>query len=376
MKFSPKGKTRRRKTEPVVVTNGSMLKFLVALVVTLIFLRLWVAEVQITMSGPSSAGDAEGDNEDYHALYVPKNKNRCWDDDDPKEWKTPQGRVPEKYHCQCPDPFQAKKRPGGSSQWDAFHSKLVEDVNYANALSLETGNPLELVILGDSLTERWNGTTGNGSGRIPENRLIFEKYFGKGMESSTTAPLHGIALGSAGDISVELQWHIQQGMLPMDARGPTVFLLLIGTNDLGPRSGCSKRTTVAGILETAQRVSTERPHAIILLHGLLPRSDTFRPGDYALGRYWKDILWINRELKRHAALWREKNWHYMEAGDVFLQRMKDEDHPEGDARGAVVINPELMPDGLHPNARGYDLWGPRIVERVQKAIAEYKASDP
>jgi len=82
-------------------------------------------------------------------------------------------------------------------------------------------------------------------------------------------------------------------------------------------------------------------------------------------------MYINRELKRYCLGEEMSSWcHTMEVNKLFLQRMRDQDHPDGDAQGAVVLNSQLIPDGLHPNADGYDRWGALLAERVQKIIME------
>ena len=200
------------------------------------------------------------------------------------------------------------------------------------------------------------GTTGVGANPAPEYREVFDEYFAP-RDGSGGQHLRGLALGSAGDISTELLWHLQNGMLP-DTLRPRAWLILVGTNDLG-RMHCSKRSALAGILNVAQFLHDRRPNTPILVHGLLPRSDQYNTGDYALGMRWQQILWINRELKKFCALHRE--WHYVDASGLFLER-----RAAGSAE--VVINADLMEDSLHPTVRGYRVWAPRIVEKVRKVL--------
>mmetsp|Transcript_10488 Transcript_10488/g.13897 ORF Transcript_10488/g.13897 Transcript_10488/m.13897 type:complete len:99 (-) Transcript_10488:343-639(-) len=81
--------------------------------------------------------------------------------------------------------------------------------------------------------------------------------------------LNGMALGSAADITPETIWHLENRWIT-DSLHPKLWLLLIGTNDLG-RSGCSKRNTLVGILHIADHLHKMRPDVPILFHGLLPR---------------------------------------------------------------------------------------------------------
>ena len=355
---------RRSPGEPVVVTmTQSRLSKTIALLLCFMAL-IWVWKEE-NKPIPSSLQEEADDS--FQTLLLSDQKSRCVDNDDPPEWEA----LKIKRNCgQCPDPFQPKQRSGDPS-WDTHHQRMVEAARNAAGEELEHGHELDVVILGDSITERFNGTRSMGRHAVPENRAVFEKYFDGHLhprsdeKDGINHKLQGLALGSSGDISVELLWHLQNGMLPSHLR-PKIFVLLIGTNDLG-RGGCSKRTTLAGILNVAHYLHAHRPDTPIVLHGLLPRSDGDDDGEYyTLNRYWRDILWINRELKRYGNLHR---WcHFVEFNGVFLKRMRDDDHPQGDARSAVVIDSELMPDALHPNAKGYDRWGAVLVERIWKVI--------
>ena len=159
-------------------------------------------------------------------------------------------------------------------------------------------------------------------------------------------------------------------MLP-EKLNPKVWFLLIGTNDLG-RSGCSKRTVLAGILQVAQFLHTKRPGTPILLHGLLPRNDFYADEsvqtDFTLNRYWLDIVWINQELQRFCSLHHE--WQYMDSGNLFLANINgnNEGATERYTNAAFMINKTVMADALHPNVAGYRVWGPLIVEHVLKLI--------
>ena len=176
--------------------------------------------------------------------------------------------------------------------------------------------------------------------------------------------MNGLALGTAGDTTVELLWHLQNGLL-LSSLQPKVFVLIVGTNDLG--SGCSKRVALAGLLNAAHYLHTQRPDTPILLHGLLPRTDTYADGNYTLNRYFWDILWINRKLKR--VCWGERSSWCHHSDTIELNKLLIQD----DAQGALVLNADFMPDGLHPNADGYDRWGALLAERVQKIIMEQQS---
>lgn len=68
------------------------------------------------------------------------------------------------------------------------HDAMVYDAKKAP-------NDLDIVFVGDSITERWNGTAALGTKVIDSTKRAFRKRFTKKYGGK----LEGIALGSAGD---------------------------------------------------------------------------------------------------------------------------------------------------------------------------------
>jgi lysophospholipase L1-like esterase len=313
--------------------RGGPLRRLVATLsfVTLVF--LYHAGSSPT-PGPSSS--VRQPSEDFHKIFESlTDGQRCLDDDDPPQWKSDD--------CQCLDPAKPFPRKD-EDRWYELHKTMVQVAASAR--------DIDVALLGDSITQRWMGTIGLGRKPAPEYKTLFEAFFDK----RKGAELQGVALGTSGDISPELLWHLENNMLPPTLQ-PKVFFLLIGTNDLG-NWGCSKRNALAGILNIAQYLHEKRPKAAIVVHGILPRSDIPNTGDYSLGMRWKQILWINGELKRLCAL--HEAWYYMDSSDIFLERDKES--------AEIVLNADLMADSLHPNVAGYEAWGPKVVEHVSKVL--------
>jgi lysophospholipase L1-like esterase len=228
--------------------------------------------------------------------------------------------------------------------WHDHHKDLIAAAN--------SPGPFQFVMLGDSITERWNGTRHLGTVVLPENRQVFNSFFTKSGGGS----VDGLALGTSGDTSTNLLFHLQNGMLP-DSLNPGVWMILIGTNDMG-RTFCSKEATLKGILNVIHYLQQKRPDAKLLVHGLLPRSDDglqkeMKDENYLVGKYWNEIKWVNNHLEE--ACDDSTNSIYMEAPDIFLG-------------SPSTVNPETMPDGLHPSAAALKLWGPKIVEQVHKLL--------
>jgi lysophospholipase L1-like esterase len=227
-------------------------------------------------------------------------------------------------------------------------------------------NDLDIVMLGDSITRGWNGKT------------AFQRYFNKtanynnnqsSSSSSSSSSLQGLALGVGGDTSIDLLRHLQHGLLD-ESTGPLqpkVWLLLIGTNDLSVRgTACTKRSTLANILNVATYLRDRRPGIPIVLHGILPRGH--RKQNHTLHDKYSDAIeWINQELKDYCNSHPDNNFHYLDASDIFLKRATASSMTTTSS-SSWIINEKLMKDALHPTANGYMKWAPRIVKKVQILI--------
>jgi lysophospholipase L1-like esterase len=241
--------------------------------------------------------------------------------------------------------------------WNQHHDRM------AAAAAAAAMEKMDVVLIGDSITEHWNGTRSMGTrGPFPEYRAVFDEYF----DRATGASLQGLALGSSGDTTNHLLWHLQHGLIP-DSLRPRVWFLLIGTNNMG-RDSCSKRSTLSGVLNVLDVMLATRPGTPVLVHGLLPRNDRWQGAtaqDFSLGQYWINIQWINGELQRFCQL--QEHCHYMEATHLFLRT--------DSVSGEEQVNDILMSDALHPNEQGYREWGPLIVEQV-KRLTTASGDDP
>eukprot|EP00523_Entomoneis_sp_CCMP467_P005734 CAMPEP_0168753292 /NCGR_PEP_ID=MMETSP0724-20121128/18856_1 /TAXON_ID=265536 /ORGANISM="Amphiprora sp., Strain CCMP467" /LENGTH=387 /DNA_ID=CAMNT_0008801627 /DNA_START=18 /DNA_END=1181 /DNA_ORIENTATION=- len=355
------------------------------LIIIAVLAVAWMALQQHQHHETETKHDAHEDHvlQRYHDPF--SHDDRCTEDDDnaqpPQEQEAAQSVVTEKK-CHCPDPLVPLPRPDDQPEWQVHHQAQAQQVleiatettNNAN----NNNHPLDVVFLGDSITERWRGTRSMGGEPVPEIRQVFDQYFGADADGSSnnnhtsTTQLRGLALATSGDITVETAWHLDHGWWPTTNEPetmahnfhPKVVVLLIGTNDLG-RSGCSKRNVLVGILHVAEHLHQLQPNIPILFHGLLPRAGGPNDDDnedtnvnLQLGPFWDQIMWINREL-RHLCK-NHRHWYYMDSAKLFLER-----NPEN---GELKIRPELLPDGLHPSLQGYQEWAPRLSQVVRRIM--------
>jgi lysophospholipase L1-like esterase len=179
--------------------------------------------------------------------------------------------------------------------------------------------PHDMIWDGDSITDGWQG---NG-------RAVWEAHFGK---------IKVADFGISGDQVQHVVWRVQHGQL--DGQDPKLVMLMIGTNNLSQKV----EDVAAGIKMLIGEYEKRCPHAQILLLGVFPRSAN--PTDPA--RAW--IKGLNAIISGYVS---DPHVTYLDFGADFLQ-------PDG------TLPADIMPDHLHPNAKGYEIWAKAITPVVQK----------
>jgi lysophospholipase L1-like esterase len=174
----------------------------------------------------------------------------------------------------------------------------------------------DVVFLGDSLTQGWEG---------PDGRDAWKKHF---------EPLKAANFGAGGDRTEHVLWRLIEGKELQEVK-PKVIVVQVGGSNLAAHSADE---IVDGVTAVVKELGQEKPAAKVLLLGLLPR------GSKSNDKFRDKIKEVNKGL---AALADGKKVRYLDAGDKFVDK-------EGD------LVDELMPDGLHPSAGGYAAWAEAI----------------
>jgi len=188
---------------------------------------------------------------------------------------------------------------------------------------------IDCLLMGDSITDWWR--------RV--GLAVYEKHFGS---------LKCANFGIAGDRTQGVLWRMENGEL--EGYKPKVMMLMIGTNNLGGgRAGAAN--TPAEIADAIKLIvtkfHTKFPEARVLLLGVFPR------GASAAAPQREPIKQINAII---AKLDDGKFIHYMDIGDKFLD-------PDGSISTAV------MADGLHPTARGYEIWAAAVMPTFRELMS-------
>lgn len=187
---------------------------------------------------------------------------------------------------------------------------------------IKTGGT-QLVFIGDSITDFW---------RADPQREVFEDYFGQYRPYN---------IGISGDQTQHVLWRVQHGELA--GITPKVVVVMIGTNNIGFAGGfgykaMSSEETAEGITTLVTAIRHALPNSKILLLGIFPRGNR---ADDPLR------IAVNRINTMIARLDDGRYVKYLDIGPKFLD-------PDGSLPGTV------MPDYLHPNSRGYEIWAEAI----------------
>ena len=178
--------------------------------------------------------------------------------------------------------------------------------------------PVDLLFVGDSITDAWRGG--------PQNAL-YQQRWGKHN------PLN---IGISGDKTEHVLWRLDHS--EVEGIKPKAVVLMIGTNNLGNAPKATPEQTADGIRCVVERLREKLPDAKILLLGVFPR------GAKADDPYRAQIKTVNDSI---AKLDDGDHVKYLDIGAKFLA-------DDG------TLPADVMPDALHPNEKGYQIWADAI----------------
>mmetsp|Transcript_27603 Transcript_27603/g.82843 ORF Transcript_27603/g.82843 Transcript_27603/m.82843 type:complete len:323 (-) Transcript_27603:29-997(-) len=239
--------------------------------------------------------------------------------------------------------------PKQRQNWFKYHDQLVENARAYKPS--RTKRPL--LLIGDSITESWAGTSYGGRSQRAEGTpaVLAEKFGGR---------FDPLVLAISGDQTQHVLWRLQEGEWPAAAEGAAV-VLLIGTNNLG--NGHLPGEAARGAVAVAEAI-LERlgPQGRLVVLELLPRDDGSKVLPWlcpprcdgrgnAFQSFGPAVVKANREIRTALEARRDPRVVVVGCGD----RLAD---AEGKTRG------DLMPDKLHPNARGMALVADCVLEKL------------
>ena len=209
---------------------------------------------------------------------------------------------------------------------------------HAEKMEIVTNGGAKVVFIGDSITHFWESS----------GKAQLGKYFSEG-------DMKMLDLGVSADRTEHVLWRLNEGG-ELDGYEAKCILLMIGTNNTGhfPIEKEPPGDTILGIREILRTIRAKQPKAMVVLTAIFPRSGASADRD----RVRNDI--VNKEIQKFAD---GKNIFWCDFNDQFLT-----------ATG--VLSPEIFPDRLHPNARGYEIWYSAVKPYIDSALSDGKLPPP
>lgn len=191
---------------------------------------------------------------------------------------------------------------------------------------------VDLLMIGDSITHGWEGS----------GKDVWQKYYGK---------RNAMNFGIGGDQTQHVLWRLAHS--PLDKISPKMSVIMIGTNNIGRPDRCTPEQTVEGINKIVSVLKEKYPRMKILLLEVFPRDEK------ADGQCRVKVNKINEGLRAIYKNGKVANVQLYGIGDLFLEK-------DG------ILPKALMPDFLHPNAKGYEIWA----NAMEPMIAEVVDPEP
>lgn len=202
--------------------------------------------------------------------------------------------------------------------WQPRHEQKLKD--------LKEQKTVDLLMIGDSITHSWENA----------GKPVWDKYY---------APRNAFNIGFSGDRTEQVLWRFDHGEI--DGIDPKLAIIMIGTNNTGHRQD-DPAHTAAGIQAIVKRLRKKLPSTKVLLLAIFPR------GAQAGDRLRKINDAINEKISKLAD---DKHVFYLDINRKFLQ-------DDG------TLSKSIMPDLLHPNREGYELWAKAMEPKIVQLMGE------
>ncbi len=182
--------------------------------------------------------------------------------------------------------------------------------------------PMDVLFLGDSITEGWLG----------KGLSVWKREYWKYTPAN---------FGIGGDRTEHVLWRMDNKEL--NGIHPKVVVLMIGTNNTGSNTGDE---IAAADVKIVKELREKLPETKVLVLAIFPRGPRkAKDGSIPENAAASAAGWmtkINTANEALAKLDDGSNIRYLDIGDKFLVDGK--------------IPDDIMPDQLHPNEKGYNIW--------------------
>ena len=185
---------------------------------------------------------------------------------------------------------------------------------------------VDLLMIGDSITHGWEG----------RGKSVWDKYYAK---------RNAFNIGFSGDRTEQVLWRFDHGEL--DGISPKAAVVMIGTNNTGHRKDAPDETA-AGIKAILDRLHEKLPQTKVLLLAIFPRGASAND----------ELRLINDAINERISKFADnERVFYLDVGDKFLAE-------DG------TLPKSIMPDLLHPNEEGYEIWAQAMEPALTKLLGK------
>jgi beta-glucosidase len=189
---------------------------------------------------------------------------------------------------------------------------------------LKQGNA-DMLFIGDSITNGWDNT----------GKEVWDRYY---------ASRNAVNMGFGWDRTQHVLWRLDH--YDLTAVSPKLAVVMIGTNNSGGNDNTAQEIA-DGIITICKRLRTQLPKTKILLLAIFPRGPRPTP---------------QREKNAQASLLASqiadgKTIFYLDINSSLLS-----------ADGA--LSRDVMPDFLHPNKAGYEIWAKAMEPTLARLMGE------
>ena len=191
-----------------------------------------------------------------------------------------------------------------------------------------------LLMIGDSITHGWEDRPKNRKDS-KGGKKVWDRYYGHRK---------AVNLGYGGDRTQNVLWRLQHG--EVDGIAPQLAVIMIGTNNtkgLDPA-----KHTALGIKHIIRELQTRVPETKILLLAIFPRG--VGPDDTKRQRNNEGNGIISGYADNESVF-------FLNINERFLD----------DERTLLI---EAMPDLLHPNQKGYQIWAEAMEPKVAELLRD------
>ncbi len=189
----------------------------------------------------------------------------------------------------------------------------------------EVGEKAEVIFIGDSITQGWEGA----------GKQVWARYY---------AGRNALNLGIGGDRTQHVLWRLDHGNL--NGLKPKAAVVMIGTNNSNGEDNTPGQI-VDGVTAIVNKLREKLPDMKVLLVAIFPRGENYNP---QRGK----ILQVNQVLRKLAD---NRSIYWVDFGYQFV-------NPDG------LIPRQLMPDYLHLTPKGYAIWAEAIERRLSSILGD------